>query len=460
VRNYIAMRLPEKKQAHVFEELWSPIETMLQEKRTVGRSGLGELTAFLRHYLSLRTSTLISERHVYDRFRDRIENQFPNPDLFTDEISALKNYAEYYNRLLRPDAEPDREIQQKLKRLNTLEIATAYPFLIAIYNALQANEITRSDFLATLDISENYLLRRYLAGEQTNFTNKMFTSIVREINFRNFIPSLKQVLVTKNYPGDHRLRQKLQTESLYDKRQNTREKTALVLQTINQHLSRKSQSGAFTVLDGDPTIEHIMPQGLTDDWRHMLGENWYQVHDNYLNTLGNLTLVTGDWNSSLSNANFSIKKQKLMTHGLLINNQYFASPIQSWNESAIQHRTQFLADQLLEIYPAIGEPPAAKAVSGKPKNLIFLGETIPVSTWRDVAYYTAERVSQIADNFDSIAKQMPSYFSEREFQSACRKLSNGWWLYVNLSGHSVKGLCANLLELSGLPDTEWELEEE
>lgn len=54
VRNYIAMKLPVARQPEIFENYWSKIEELLQEKRSVGRSRLGELTAFLRHYLAFR----------------------------------------------------------------------------------------------------------------------------------------------------------------------------------------------------------------------------------------------------------------------------------------------------------------------------------------------------------------------------------------------------------------------
>ncbi len=68
VRNYIAMKLPDSKQEEAFEKHWAKIETLLQERRTVGRSGLGELTAFLRHYLAMRTASLCNEENVYARF--------------------------------------------------------------------------------------------------------------------------------------------------------------------------------------------------------------------------------------------------------------------------------------------------------------------------------------------------------------------------------------------------------
>jgi len=81
VRNYIAMKLPESRQGEVFEKYWSKIEDRLQEKRTVGRSRLGELTGFLRHYLAFRNGKLPNASHVYERFRDRILRTGEKPKL-------------------------------------------------------------------------------------------------------------------------------------------------------------------------------------------------------------------------------------------------------------------------------------------------------------------------------------------------------------------------------------------
>ena len=57
---------------------------------------------------------------------------------------------------------------------------------------------------------------------------------------------------------------------------------------------------------GDFTIEHIMPQTLTPQWKQELGEDWENIHATYLHTFANLTL-TG-FNISYSNHSFSDKK--------------------------------------------------------------------------------------------------------------------------------------------------------
>lgn len=174
VRNYIAMKLPEAKQGEIFEKYWSVIENLLQERRTVGRSRLGELTAFLRHYLALRNGVLCNEAHVYARFRDRIENDFKTSTAFEEELATLKRFAEHYDHLLRPEKEPDANVRSALSRLNILEISTAYPFLLAAYDSFRQNEINRDEFIAGLDILENYVVRRYLTAEPRIISIKCF----------------------------------------------------------------------------------------------------------------------------------------------------------------------------------------------------------------------------------------------------------------------------------------------
>jgi hypothetical protein len=52
-----------------------------------------------------------------------------------------------------------------------------------------------------------------------------------------------------------------------------------------------------------------MPQTPSDEWKKSLGDDYETVYQNYLNTLGNLTLVTSEWNSSLSNRAFEEKNK-------------------------------------------------------------------------------------------------------------------------------------------------------
>ena len=56
-------------------------------------------------------------------------------------------------------------------------------------------------------------------------------------------------------------------------------------------------------------IEHIMPQTLNYDWQEELGDDYESVHQELINTIGNLTLIRH--NQELGNKPFSYKKRCL-----------------------------------------------------------------------------------------------------------------------------------------------------
>ena len=364
VRNYLAMRLSPMGQEKVFDGQWAYVEQRLQERRAVSR--LGELTAFLRHYLAMRTGVLCSEEHVYARFRDRAEREFASEKDFAAEIGTLRRFAELYDRLLRPEGEPSSAVRGALETLNALESSTAYPFLLAAYDARQAGVMTEPQWLEMLHTVENYLVRRYLAGEPANYLTKMFPGLWSQVDVSDPVNSLKELLSSKGSPSDSRLRQRLETRQLYDTSAPTRTRTGLVLERINRSLS--AGTGGHTVLSSAATIEHILPQNPDEDWTDDLGPDAERVMRDNLHTLGNLTLVTQDWNSSLSNKSFAIKRQRLSGHALRLNSDYFGQEISSWDEEAIRARTAWLTDRIIEVWPALSQDDTPQAVAVEVAN--------------------------------------------------------------------------------------------
>jgi uncharacterized protein with ParB-like and HNH nuclease domain len=456
VRNYIAMKLPPDRQEPVFTELWSPIEDMLLEKRTVGRSRLGELTAFLRHYFALLSGVLVNEEHVYSRFRDR--GQAMSVTDFERELHTVKRFAGYYDRLLRPTREPDKEVRQQLERLAILESATAFPFLLYMYDEWEQARLHREEFLAGLRLIETYMVRRFLNRDLTSYINRMFPTLIKDVKERgeiDFTKALRKALGSRNEPSDVRLRQSAETLNLYGGDKLTRQKLALIFDGINRRLSEGS--GAYTVLSDDPTIEHIMPQTLTDAWKHDLGETWQQDYA-LLHTLGNLTVVTQEWNSQLSNGSYASKHPKLAGHGLMLNQVYFRDYAPShWNSDAIRKRAQWLIGKTTEIWPQLSD--TGTYVEEKAKAVIILGDVYPVYSWRDVLRRSAEFAAQWCNEKfeDQVIAKRPSYFSREATADGWYLLQNGWRVYVNLSADAIKQLSASIIQAAGIPQEEFDV---
>jgi len=127
--------------------------------------------------------------------------------------------------------------------------------------------------------------------------------------------------------------------------------TGIILESINRKLSEGS--GGYTVLSGPATIEHILPQTPSQEWKDDLGVMWDQIHRDYVHTIGNLTLVTGEWNSELSNSSFDVKKAKLARHALRLNSAYFSRPFTKWGRDEILGRTEELVNIILELWPSL-----------------------------------------------------------------------------------------------------------
>ncbi len=351
VRNYIAMKLPAHLQEKVFERAWARIEGFLREQEKIGQ--VGELTAFLRHYLAMCRSILYSEEHIYIRFRSYMDQEYPSTQEFIEEIGRIGQFAEYYDKLLRPEHEEEHYLRNALTRLQTMEPSTAYPLLLAVYHAYCTYDITVEEFTAFLKMLENYMVRRYICAERTNNMNKWFPTLWREIQHQrkelSFIDACRQALSTNHYPSDRQVKQLAQEMKLYSRSTQHRMKITLILETIEQHLW--AGTDVTIKLKGPATIEHVMPQTPTAEWKNYLGKNWQQTYE-YVHSLGNLTLVTQEKNSQLSSSQFVRKKELLISQGLRIN-RYFSRNIIRWDEHAIRTRAEWLAQQIIEIWPSL-----------------------------------------------------------------------------------------------------------
>jgi hypothetical protein len=155
------------------------------------------LTAFLRHYFALLSGVLVNEEHVYSRFRDR--GQAMSVTDFERELHTVKRFAGYYDRLLRPTREPDKEVRQQLERLAILESATAFPFLLYMYDEWEQARLHREEFLAGLRLIETYMVRRFLNRDLTSYINRMFPTLIKDVKERG------EIDFTKAADADRRL---------------------------------------------------------------------------------------------------------------------------------------------------------------------------------------------------------------------------------------------------------------
>lgn len=148
----------------------------------------------------------------------------------------------------------------------------------------------------------------------------------------------------KRWPRDNEFLKAIRTYSLYT--DSRAEQRRLVLESLELIYGVKERA----VLDG-LTVEHVMPQSLTPEWREALGERADEIHRQFLHTLGNLTL-TG-YNSPLSNDPFASKRKTFARSPLAMNREIATES--TWSATQILERADRLGEKALSIWP--GSPP-------------------------------------------------------------------------------------------------------
>lgn len=441
IRNFFFMRIHVDSQEDVYNDFWLPMQTALKDS----------LTEFIRHFL-MKEGNIIKQGDVYYALKDSVSTKNA-----IEYLEKLKDYSVFYQRLKYPEYEKVPEIKRMFKRLNRIEVTTAYPLLLNFYNDYDKGSISKSEFITLLKTLENFLIRRFVCSIASNQLNKIFPSIYSLIQLKypdNIIEGFKAILQTKGYPKDNEFSLRFRETKFYGGGDRV-VKTKLILETIEESFNHKE-----TVPFENLSIEHIMPQTLSEWWQNHLGENWDETHDLYLHTIGNLTLTA--YNSELSNYEYHIKKQKLNESHLNINN-YFNN-IEIWSRSEIEERSEILSRKAIEIWNYFGQenssPTDLQEVKGtSPNGLKILGQNFDVKTWRDVLEQTLNVIADLEpEKFDIIAKNFPRYVGkEKNKFRAIRQLQNDYFVEVNLSAQSIQKLCYQAMETIELTSDDWEV---
>ena len=128
----------------------------------------------------------------------------------------------------------------------------------------------------------------------------------------------------------------------------------MVLEALEREL--RSEKAEKITIHEKLTVEHLMPQQWEAHWSLPSEDDSEaaRIRRNIaIHTIGNLTLVTGKLNPSMSNGSWEKKRQALKKHTILSLNQEFDG-IETWDEEAISERSSMLFDVAIKTWPYPG----------------------------------------------------------------------------------------------------------
>lgn len=348
IRNYILMGLNRKSQNKIYNNYWEIIEKLAKDESL----NTSKVSDFIRDYLTLVNNKIPNKSKVYLEFKAK----FPTTDL--DELEKnllpIKSLVKYYNKLLNPKNESDRDIRTQLEYINRLEVNVAFPFLMKVYEDYSENIIDKQTFIKVLDFIQSFAWRRFILGLPTNALNKIFMTLYEKIDKDNYLVSLQKWLLkrpgSQRFPKNNELIESLKLKDVYNVKSKNRTYLLERLENFENKEPVKIEGNT------DITIEHIFPQNPDPKWKIDLGTDEYNfIKETYLNTIGNLTL-SGN-NGKLGNKIFTYKRD-LENAGYkdsrLWLNKYL-SIAEKWDKTEIERRFDLLAERFLKIweYPDI-----------------------------------------------------------------------------------------------------------
>ncbi|GHQ86285.1 hypothetical protein VN1237_13790 [Helicobacter pylori] len=337
IRNYVVMETEAEKQEGFYNKYWRAMEEDSKQNKKQDKKLFDR---FVRHYLTIKTRDTPNLNKVYADFKDyRQEEGIEIEDLLKD----LQKYCGYFCQIVFKK-ETDKDLNKALGFLVDLEMDVIYPLLLELYSDYSDGVLSKDDFIPIIALIESYLVRIVVRGS-TNGLNKLFASFAKHIQKDEYFKSLKahfgSLTNNQKFPNNDEFKDRLITIDFYNK---FKKKTKCFLERLENFDTTKEPVDTQKC-----TTEHIMPQKLTEEWKRDLGENFQEIHNKYLHTIGNLTL-TG-YNSEYSNKSFQEKRD--MENGFkqspLSLNQSLKD-LESFGEEEIKKRANDLADLALKIW--------------------------------------------------------------------------------------------------------------
>lgn len=397
IRNYLLMSLAPTEQEDCFKQYWQKIQAATNDAPTM----------FLRDYITISDNLLRPvrlnnlyfhwKRYMAEDGRDR-----------KSELASMLDYVLYYNMINTADMAmlingqwvKSAKLSKKMAQLRNLDTDVINVFLISFLKYAAENALSENEIWKVLDLVECYLARRIVCSMSSNSLTQTFCALHRDV--LRSISEYEKAGQPLNLPYHEILAYHiLRREGNFRIPRDTAFAEAIITRNVYQ-MPKAAQHFLFErlenfnhteyidvkkqMLSGEATIEHIMPQTLTAQWRSELGEDADAIHDQYLHTFANLTL-TGV-NSELSNNSFTEKKHGKMVKGQFVNG-YQGSiyrltqellSYDTWQLKDLEHRAKKIEDKFFALYPL---PTTAYKPLPKPTEEISLEEEDfnPTNRW-------------------------------------------------------------------------------
>ena len=309
------------------------------------------IDVFADYWLESRKVTPVAVRRVFREFQRHVDDLGGPLEAM---IQGFIRDAGYFERYESSDAgDRTRERLFHNRRLN-MAVGAFWPLLLRLQR-IEAQQSVRDRWFAAL---ESYFVRRLITGYQARSYDQIALELLETLPAEDADGSsigdaiLDRLLQYKEsasiWPSDAEVRQAVLNRHLPQYAQR------LVLSAIEQYLI--TDRAAVQFLSPGVQVEHIMPRGwqsvswpLPKGVEQALAES---RREEAIATLGNLTLLNGPLNSSISNAAWDVKRSGIEeSDNLFLNRRLLQEFPNAWTENDMHSRGKWMHSVIVEIWP-------------------------------------------------------------------------------------------------------------
>ena len=349
VKNWLLMGLPDGEQQDLHDNHWLKIERMLGAQYTTEPTD-----TFLRDVLRWRTGDVHGIDQVYDglrRWAVRQEQAEDRPALCRD----LARLAGFYGILTgTAGGHRDAKVERELRHLREMRIDIHRPLTLRLLHDAAGNgptAVTTGDLAKTLAGIGTWTTRLWLADRPTAGMNKAVAELAHgsgpaegEGFAEHWIGRIRRLRNTRvGVPNDEAVREGIRTRKAYGG-SSTRSSFA-ILCALMEAEENQGEAPARDKL----TIEHVMPQTLTNDWKGALGDGAEEIHGRFRDRLANLTLSGDATNTSMGADPFDAKREVYRNSSIGMTRRL--ADESEWTDEALERRVDDLTRRALNRWP-------------------------------------------------------------------------------------------------------------
>jgi hypothetical protein len=478
IKNFIFQRLTETGAdvEAAYDRYWKDFETGFWEADvSAGRLRYQRSSLFLNHWLIAKTGEEIPAREVFYRFKQYAD--FESGATMTELLGQLHRSSLTYRTFSGWADRTTGAIDQLglfAYRTGVMESDALKPLVLYLLDP-DESAISDQQLSKALRAVESWLVRRMLVRAQAKSYPQAIAELIayiRKTGRQVAGDAVESYLIDHPganiyWPDNNEVRDQLSSLAAY--RRLSRARLRMVLEAVEDHErgwhGSKAGLGGERASRGQYAIEHVLPRKWQPHWP--LPMNQVSAgRDSIIDTLGNLTLLTGRLNSKVSNAAWSGeggKRAALQEHDVLMLNRRLLDQAQDqWNDELIRKRTDRIIDVIIEVWPVPdGYKARTERAERRPARKVELADVLGAglieegatlyARGRRSAGRTATVLPDGALDVDGIRYESPSGAA----RGVSGQVINGWgfWLVDPKSKRSLRDLWREYVDASHV-DTE------